>query len=437
MNAIPFVAALALVLVVVRLLSAAVSRMGQPTVIAEMAAGLLLGQAVFGAFAPEVFAFLFPPANLNGLKSVGECGVVLFVYLVGAEIRQQMPAASAMGSAAVKIASFSFVLPFALGLALSPTLYLYAPAGVAFWPFALFVSLTLSATAVPVMARILKERDAVGSDVGTAALSAATLSDAAIWICLPAILAASAGGGRSQTLLISLAQLCALALTAYAILRPALAAFCARRSWDDDAAPLSVGTLMTGAILCAAVTDWFGFHSLFGAILFGLATPPDPRVLRAIERVLLPVTGTILLPCFFVSAGLSTSTSGWGDTSMLLLLPLLLAGIVGKVAGGAFGSILSGHSWQSAFAIGALMNTRGMMEVVIAKMGLDAAVIGGDLFTVFILIAVITTAMTVPMIRLGDRLFLSDRSVAGAAEPMGFFASSRVGAKPPQPAAGD
>lgn len=431
MTAIPFVAALALVLLVVRLLSAAVRRVGQPTVIAEMAAGLILGKAVFGALAPDAFAFLFPPSNLNGLKAVGECGVVLFIFVVGSEIRQQLPAASAMGSAAVKIASFAFVLPFALGLALAPLLYAYAPDGVGFWPFALFTSLTLSATAVPVMAHILKERNAVGTDVGTAALSAATLSDAGIWILLSAILAVAAGDGRPLSVAFGLAQIGGLALATYALLRPALAAFCARCNWDGESALRPVVALMTGAFLCAAVTDWLGFHSLFGAILFGLATPPDPRVLRAVERVLLPVTGAILLPCFFVSAGLGTGSSEWGGTAMLLLLPLLFAGVVGKVAGGAMGSLFAGRSWQSAFVIGALMNTRGMMEIVVAKMGLDAGLIGSDLFTVFVLIAIITTAMTVPLIRLGERFARRGTLTSDAAAPAVFLSLTRAGTKPP------
>jgi Kef-type K+ transport system membrane component KefB len=369
-------------------------------VLAEMAAGVILGPAVLGTYYPEALEALFPARSVNGLNAIGECGVVLFVFLVGAEIRGQFRTDGRMTWTTPKIALAGFCLPFGLGMLIAPLMFPYAPKAVEFWPFALFIGLVLSTTAVPVMGRILKERDEVQSDVGTAALSAATLTDVIIWMCFPPLLAASKGHTNWQTVLISVVESLVLGLFVYRCVRPALVVCCAKVNWEGDAGPFWIGALCTGAIFCAAVSNWMGFNSLYGAILFGLAIPRDERILRALERVLMPVTASILLPCFFVSAGLSTGPTHWHDGYLVMMVPVLIAGIAGKVLGGAIGARLSGRHWRSAMLIGALLNTRGMMEVVIAKMGMDAGLIGNDIFSIFLLFALITTAMTAPLLNL-------------------------------------
>jgi Kef-type K+ transport system membrane component KefB len=400
MHSISFLMALALVLCVVRGLSLVVRKGKQPVVVAEMAAGILLGPAVLGALWPEAFGSLFPNGTLHVLNSFGECGVILFVFLVGTEIGEHLPNVAGIRPAAMRVGAWAFAVPLALGLALAPLLFVYAPAGVGFWRFASFVSLALATTAVPVMAYILKERNEVRSAAGTLALSAAVLTDVVIWICLPLLMGASRGGTDASALAASVGTVSGMALFAYAILRPALAAYCSRVRWSDDMSALPIGVLITGAILCASITNALGFHSVFGAILFGLSVPRDAHIRRQLDKVLMPVTGAVLLPCFLVSAGLGISSSLLQGIPILLLLLVIAAGILGKVGGGAIGARLAGRDWRSAVAVGALMNTRGMMEVVILKIGMDAGLVGQEIFTLFLIMAVVTTAMTVPSMNL-------------------------------------
>ncbi|OUM03714.1 cation:proton antiporter domain-containing protein [Variovorax sp. JS1663] len=391
---------LAIILVTARLCGLALRALGQPMVIGEMAAGILLGPIVFGALFPEWHRQLFPPASLPGLASLANIGVVLFMFIVGAELR----APSGMGamlSAASRVALCSMVLPMGLGIAIAPALHpALAPAGVAFWPFALFMGVALSITAFPVLARILKDRKLTRTRIGQLSLGAAGMVDALAWILLALVVAlASAGAGLAGFLRIALGLLLMVGVVFLAV-KPLLAWFLRVHAPDGTPSPMVLATLVIGMLVCAMLTEWLHLHAVFGAFLFGIALPRDDRLLHALSERIEPLSVVILMPIFFALAGLGTSAGAFGDAALGALGLILLTASVGKIVGGAAGARMSGYGWPESLATGSLMNSRGLMELIVIKVGLDTGLIGAELFTMLLVMALVTTAATGPLLSL-------------------------------------
>ena len=268
---------IAVILVVARLCGLLLARLGQPPVIGEMAAGLLLGPVVFGAALPDLHAALFPAASLPALSALATLGLVLFMFVIGAELRAP-DGARAQVVAATRVAGLSALLPFALALAVAPLLHgTLAPAGIGFWPFALFLGVALAVTAFPVLARILKDRRLQHTRVGRLALSAAALLDVAAWIVL-ALLVALTGGGDWTLLLRTLAGLALLLAVVYGGLRPLYAWLLHRHAHDGRPSGTVLAALLVGLFACAAATEWLHLHAVFGAFLFGTCLPRDDRL---------------------------------------------------------------------------------------------------------------------------------------------------------------
>lgn len=397
---------------------------GQPSVVGEMAAGLLLGPVVMGALAPGLHSQLFAPGSLAGLSSLATLGLVLFMFVVGLELRAhegprvdeirrpppkgvEMPgraSSSREGLAAqIKAAGFvgllSMAAPMALGLAVAPALHpSLAPAGVGFWPFALFIAVALSITAFPVMARILKDSGRSQTRFGQLSLSAAAVVDLFAWILL-ALVVALAGAERGlEGLLKTGLGAVALMVAVFAGLKPAYAWLLRTRAPNGDPSATMLAALMIGLLACAMATEWLHLHAVFGAFLFGACLPRDDRLLQSLAQRIEPISIVVLMPLFFALAGLGTTASAFNGTSLGAMALVVAVAVVGKLGGGAIGARLAGFGWRDSLATGALMNARGLMELIVMKVGLDTGLIGPELFTILLVMALVTTAMTGPLV---------------------------------------
>jgi Kef-type K+ transport system membrane component KefB len=399
----PLLLQLIVILGCARILGLILRFFGQPMVIGEMLAGLMLGPAVFGSVAPTFQAALFQPSSLPELDAISQLGLVLFMFIVGAELR--LPSgAKAQIVAASWIGVLSVLLPMALGFAVAVPLHpLLAPPGITFWPFALFIAAAMSITAFPVMARILKDRGETHTRIGRLSLSGAAVADVFSWIML-AIVVVLVGSGsdwsRIGKMLAGLTVLCALL---FGVLRPLIARLLARYASDGRPAGALLATLLIGTFASAYATAYLGVHPVFGAFLFGACLPRDDRLLDSLIERIEHVAVLILMPVFFALAGLNTSADAFSGAGAGHMSLILLAAVGGKIIGGSVGARIAGEPWRPALAIGSLMNARGLMELIVMKVGLDAGLIGKPLFTMLLVMAIVTTVMTGPLLNLFAR----------------------------------
>jgi Kef-type K+ transport system membrane component KefB len=312
-------------------------------------------------------------------------------------VRSQLVSASWIGL-------LSVLLPMVLGVAIAFPLYpRLAPQGVARWPFVLFMASAMSITAFPVLARILKDRGITQTTVGRLALTSAAVADVVAWALL-AFVVVIAGAQRDWShfarLLIGVALLAAVI---FGLFRPMIARLLARYASDGRPAGALLAALLIGTLGCAYATSFLGVHPVFGAFLFGACLPRDDRLLQSLVERLEHVAILVLMPVFFTLAGLSTTPDAFVGAGLGALLLILAVAIFGKIAGGALGARLSGQPWRTSFAVGSLMNARGLMELIVMKVGLDIGVIGPEIFTMLMVMALITTVMTTPLLSFFSR----------------------------------
>lgn len=390
--------ALTVVIVAARVVGFAFRRLSQPPVVGEMIAGILLGPSLLGQHWPDVAAFLIPPSTTPALSAIGQIGVILFMFLVGVHLDPSVMRQRAR--AVVAISQASIVVPFALGAGLATLLYTtYATSDVPLGVFVLFMGLSMSVTAFPVLARILSDRGMSRSPLGHIALTCAAVNDVSAW-CLLALVVSVAKSSLGEAATTTV--LCALFLAfTVLVLRP-LAAAAARHV--EQRAEMSHGTLGLMAItllLSALATESIGVHALFGAFLLGAVVPHDSFLARYLNRCLHDVTVVFLLPAYFAYTGLRTQIGLIDGAEQWLVCALIvLVASVGKVSGTMVAARLSGVGWRDASMLGALMNTRGLMEIIILNVGLDLRVLSPLLFTMLVLMAIATTVATAPVLAL-------------------------------------
>jgi Kef-type K+ transport system membrane component KefB len=389
---------LAVILATARALALLLGRLGQPPVIGEMIAGIVLGPIVFGALAPDSHAWLFPREKLAALEGLSQVGLVLFMFVVGAELRTPGGARDRLVGAGW-VGALGVALPMLFGLAIAPVLYArFAPAGVAFWPFALFMAASMAITAFPVMARILKDRGLTRSPLGQLALASAAIADVFAWIMLGLVVALLSAHGGWNDFVRTLIGLVAIAAIGFGLLRPMIAKWLARHAADGRPGGAVLSILVVGTCAMAAATEWLGLHAVFGAFLFGAFLPRDDRLLETLIERIEHVAVLVLMPVFFALAGLSTTIDAFSGAGLPALLLILAAAVVGKILGAGGGARIAGLGWREAGAIGSLMNARGLMELIVMKVGLDAGVIDAEIFTMLMVMAVVTTLMTSPLL---------------------------------------
>ncbi|MBB3180876.1 cation:proton antiporter [Variovorax sp. Sphag1AA] len=374
--------------------------LGQPSVVGEMAAGMLLGPVVMGALFPSLHAQLFAKDSLAGLSALSTVGLVMFMFIVGLELRSHKSFREQLRSAG-SVGILSVIVPLALGLAIAPALHpALAPAGVGFWPFALFIAAALSITAFPVMARILKDRGLTQTPFGQLSLASAAVVDVFAWVLLAFVVAmVGAGDGYLGLAKISGGVLVLLGVLVW-VVRPVFAWLLRTHAPEGEPNLPVLAWLMIGLLATALATEWLHLHAVFGAFLFGATLPRDDRLLDALAKRIEPFAIVVLMPLFFALAGLGTTPGAFVGGGLGAMLLVLAMATIGKIAGGTIGARISGYGWRDSLATGALMNARGLMELIVMKIGLDAGLIGPEMFTMLLVMALVTTAMTTPLMAL-------------------------------------
>jgi Kef-type K+ transport system membrane component KefB len=379
--------AVAAVITAARVVGVVAARFGQPRVLGEILAGVLLGPSLLGAVAPSVSDYLFPAGVRAGLGAIAQLGLVLFMFIVGLEL--DVSRLTSQGRRAVVISQMSIFVPLVLGVVLGLWLYPRFGTGSGQLGFVLFIGAAMAITAFPVLVLVMREAGLDGTRLGALAITCAAIDDVTAWCLLAAVVAVvQADGGDEVLLTVLLAAAFVVAMLGLA--RPLMN----RRS------RISLPAAVAFALLCAWTTEAIGIHAIFGAFLAGVVIQHSPVAGRELASRLDSATTVVLLPVFFVVVGLSTQIGLLDSTYRWAVAALVVAvAMVGKLGGGAFAARLTGESWRDAMTIGVLMNTRGLTEIVILTVALDLGVIGPTLFTIMVMMALATTFMAAPLLR--------------------------------------
>jgi len=372
-------------------------RLGQTAVIGEMFAGILLGPSLLGQLSPALESRLFPPASLPPLYLISQLGVVLFMFVVGMDV--DVDRLRRRAKATVFISNAGIVVPFVLGVALSFYLHdRYAPPGVAYLTFALFIGIAMSITAFPVLARILAERGLKNTDLGNTAIGCAAIDDVSAWCLLAVALAIGQGHGFVAPL-VAVTLTAVVAGIALLLVRPRASVLFGVAITDT----VSRGTLLRALLFLFAAalsTELIGVHALFGAFVAGVAVAGADSLREPVRQAIEPLTSTLLLPLFFAYAGLRTEVGGLTGEAWVACASVLLAAVAGKFGAVTFAARFNGFQWRDSVVLGALMNTRGLMELVVLNIGYDLGILSAPMYTMMVIMALATTCMAGPVLAL-------------------------------------
>jgi Kef-type K+ transport system membrane component KefB len=411
----------AIIVVVARLMGALFKRLHQPAVVGEILAGIALGPSLLGLIPGSWFGlsttipqWMFPPEVRPYLKVLAELGLIIFMFIVGLELDVALIRGRERIAATISVSSVA--LPFGLGLLLAGALYgTYSVVNgkqVDELPFALFMGISMSITAFPVLARILTERGMHRTPVGALALASAAVDDILAWSLLALVLAvvqSSGGSGGVSSLGRILGESILFLIFMFLVVKPLLAKLV---PWYERAGRLTpdiLAIVIIGFLVCGFITDKIGIHDIFGAFVFGAVMPREGAgalthdILEKLEQV----SVLLLLPVFFIATGLNVDITNLGWSGIGVLLLVLLVAVSGKFVGATVAARASGIPWSRAGAIGTLMNTRGLTELVVLNIGLAAGVLNPQLFTILVCMAIVTTIMTEPLLR----VFYPDRKL--------------------------
>ncbi|HEV2277543.1 MAG TPA: cation:proton antiporter, partial [Acidobacteriaceae bacterium] len=382
-------------------------RLGQSRVIGEIIGGILLGPSVLGRIAPHVSAAFFPQASFATFENLSTVGLVLFLFLIGTELdyehlyRQRKTAALASG--------LSILLPFAMGAALAHSLRIrFAPHGIGRVPFVLFLGIAMSITAFPVLARILEERGMQSTKLGTTAILCAAVDDVVAWLLLAIAMALIGAEGGPSSLPLRLIGLVCYVVLMVAVVRPLLQVFARRRKSNILSFEL-LGLALAVTLLSSAATAAIGVHPLFGAFMAGVCFPRVEEWQVGLRARLDMVVSVLLLPLFFALTGMRTRLDLLNGGAMWMWAGIvLLAAVFGKMGGAALAARVTGQPWRDAVALGALLNTRGLVELVVLNIAYNVGAFSPTLFTMMVVMALMTTISTTPILNL---LGIEDRSL--------------------------
>lgn len=394
------VADIAIVLLAGALLGRLFRLLRQPPVVAEIVVGIALGPSLLGMLPGNPSAVIFPAEARPYLSAIAQIGLLVFMFGIGWEFEKRLLHGQRGATSAISIGSIA--LPFALGVGLAWPLYsrhaVVTGHRTSFTAFALFLGAAMSITAFPVLARILTEHKMMRTRVGTLALASAAVNDVLAW-CLLALTAAivssrGAPADMAQIGVLSTAYIAAMAL----VVRPLLAHL-TRRMVRDQVPPVYVIILIAGLFLSSYVTTWIGIHAIFGAFAFGFVMPREPFAVLA-DGVKRPLDGIslVLLPIFFIVTGLNVDIRALSGRGFVEFAAIVLVACGGKMVGAAVPGRLTGIPWREARTLGLLMNTRGLTELIIINAGVSLGVLDGRMFTMMVLMALVTTALAAPFL---------------------------------------
>jgi Kef-type K+ transport system membrane component KefB len=374
-------------------------KIGQPSVIGEMIAGIVLGPSLVGTYFPEYSGMLFPPASLGNLQFLSQIGLILFMYVVGMELDLNVLKNKAKD--AVIISHASIIIPFALGLILAYFIYeQFAPAGVEFSSFALFLGIAMSITAFPVLARIVQERGLHRTRIGALVITCAAADDITAWCILAAVIAIVKAGSFVSSLYIIGLSIAYVFLMLW-VVKPFLRRIGDLYSNKENITRPVVAIFFLTLLISSYVTELIGIHALFGAFMAGAIMPENMRFRSIFIEKVEDVSQVMLLPLFFVFTGLRTQIGLLNDPYLWKVCGLIIAvGVVGKFVGSALTARFVGQNWRDSLTIGALMNTRGLMELIVLNIGYDLGVLSTEIFSMMVIMALATTFMTGPALDL-------------------------------------
>ncbi|WP_162179555.1 cation:proton antiporter [Thermogemmatispora carboxidivorans] len=415
---------LAVIVAAVQLCGLAGQRLGLPRVLGELVAGLLLGPSLLGRLAPALEHWLFPSSSLPVLQTLGDLGLLLYLFALGTQLDVEL--AWRQSGRALVVSLVSTLLPFGGGVVLALLLWPDLAGSQATLPtFGLLLGTALAVTAFPVLARLLSERGLQRTSLGMAALLCAAIDDVLAWCLLALTLTLRHADGSPWTVALTVGLTVLLTLVAFFLLRPALAWLEERRVRPALLTALSLVLLL----LCASFTGAIGIHPLFGAFVLGLCLPRRPAFLR-MPPALQEINSLLLLPLYFVYSGLHTQLDLLSEGRLWLLAALLLAvACAGKLVGGTLSALWVGltPSWRAALALGVLLNARGLVELIILNVGLEAGLLSPQLFTMGVLMALATTLMACWLLPLtGQSRQLQTALVKEQTAPAAWASQSRT-----------
>ena len=395
---------LILIVLAARVCGALMRKAGQPAVMGEMIAGILLGPSLAGWLWPDFFQLVFPPASLGTLRMLSQIGVCLFMFVIGMEL--DLTQLKNQARTAVFVSQVSIMFPYLLGVVSALWLFpsLAAP-GTTFLAFALFIGISMSITAFPMLARILDERGLTKTALGSTALACAATDDVTAWTVLAFVVAMVKAGGLAPAVLSLVLVLLFVVVMLFWIKPrvPRWLAYLAPVPQGHDAPVMAAVVVFLFA--CAFITDIIGIHALFGSFLAGIVMPTHGEFRNSLRVRLEHFSSVFLLPLFFAFTGLRTQIgllqepAGW-----IICLALIAIATLGKLGGSMLAARMTGIKWVDSFALGALMNTRGLVELIALNIGYDLGILSPPIFTMLVVMALVTTGMTGPLLSLSDYL---------------------------------
>jgi Kef-type K+ transport system membrane component KefB len=389
---------LLVILVVSRIMGHLFVRFRQPAVVGEMAAGILLGPSLFGLLAPGSFEFVFSADSLGALRLLSQIGVCLFLFIVGMELN--LAHIRARTPVAVAVSHVSILLPYLLGVLLAYGLYGdFAAPGATFTAFALFMGISMSITAFPVLVRILQEHGLARTPLGNIAVTSAAIDDVSAWTILAFVVAvarAASLGGAVLSLVLVLLFIAIMMGPVRAALPRLLGS---RGSGDSDPSPTVLTAIVCLIVAAALATEVIGIHALFGAFLAGVVMPNNQEFRERIRLRFESFGSVLLLPLFFVFTGLRTEIGFIDDAGSWLVCALIIVvAMIGKLGGGAIAARVAGLGWRESLQLGTLMNTRGLMELIALNIGYDLGILSESIFAMLVIMALVTTMLTGPIL---------------------------------------
>ncbi|RAW02773.1 cation:proton antiporter [Pseudochryseolinea flava] len=375
------------------------NKIGQPTVIGEIIAGIVLGPSVLGMFFPEFSLFLFPQESLGNLQFLSQVGLILFMFVIGLELDLKILRGKA--NDAVVISHASIIIPYFLGMLLAYFLYEeFAPANISYISFSLFMGIAMSITAFPVLARVIQERDLTKTRLGIIAITCAAADDVTAWCILAAVIAI-VKAGTFVSALYTIALALGYVLFMLFVIQPFLKRIGTIYSDRETISKTIVAVAFLVLLISSYLAEIIGIHALFGAFLAGVIMPPSFSFRKILTEKIEDVSLVLLLPLFFVFTGLRTQIGLLNESHLWITCGwIILTAVVGKFGGSTLAARVVGTSWRESLAIGALMNTRGLMELIVLNIGFDLGVLSPPVFAMLVLMALVTTFMTGPALDL-------------------------------------
>lgn len=385
------------ILIAARIVGFIFNKIGQPTVIGEIVAGIILGPSLLGMYFPEYLEFLFPLDSMKPLQLISQIGLILFMFVIGMELDLSVLRNKAYD--ALIISHASIIIPFALGMGLAYFIYEeYAPDNIGFISFALFIGIAMSITAFPVLARIVKERKLTKTKVGTIVITCAAADDVTAWFALAVVIAIVKAGSVASALY-TIAMSLGYLLFMIKVVRPILLKYTPSDKKTFSKSLISIYFIVL--VVSASATEIIGIHALFGAFIAGLIIPENLNLRNSFVDKVEDVATILLLPLFFVCTGLRTQISLISGVHLWLLTgAIIMVAIAGKFLGSAITARYIGQSWKNSLMIGTLMNARGLVELVVLNIGYDLGVLSPLVFSMLVIMALFTTFMTGPTLDL-------------------------------------